>query len=119
MPEVTNWSRKGGVWHCESPTAQLAGMLFVRVHLDRNTEANGAMEIALGSHREGAVPAATAAATAERYPSEICEADPGDILVLSMLTLHRSRPSRSDAPRRVIRVDYAAGSLPGGLEWNT
>ena len=111
------WSRKDGIWHCAPPLSVLAHMLFVRVHLDDTTAENGAMEIALGSHRAGAVPTGEAEAVAGRFDTEITEARAGDILVLHMLILHRSPPSQSGAPRCVLRFDLADRSLPHGLSW--
>lgn len=118
-PGFTNWSQKAGVWHCEPPADLLSAMLFVRVHIDRNDEANGAMEIARGSHQAGLIPAKDAARIAQNYPTEVCIAQPGDILVLAMLTLHRSKPAENTTPRRAIRVDFAAGELPTPLAWQT
>ncbi|MEM6661237.1 MAG: phytanoyl-CoA dioxygenase family protein [Pseudomonadota bacterium] len=113
----TNWSRKAGTWHCEPPLDVLAEMLFVRVHLDRNDADNGAMEIALGSHKTGLINSTSAADAAESYPVELCTAEPGDILVLSMLMLHRSRPSTSMQPRRALRIDFSDQVLPAPLRW--
>lgn len=116
-PGFAAWSSKGGAWHCEPPLALLEGMLFVRVHLDPATPSNGPMEIALGSHRQGVVAAAEAEALAGTCACEACLGERGDVLVLKMLTLHRSRPSRDGQPRRALRVDYAAGDLPAPLAW--
>lgn len=113
----SNWSEKQGAWHCEPPPNVLEGMLFLRVHLDPATCANGAMEIALGSHRLGAVKADQAREVAETLPCEACLAERGDVLVLHMLMLHRSPPAKQPAARRTIRVDYARGPLPGRLRW--
>ncbi|WP_425100470.1 phytanoyl-CoA dioxygenase family protein [Tropicibacter sp. S64] len=113
----TNWTRKDGSWHCEPPVALLQRMLFLRVHLDPSTEDNGAMQIALGSHRQGLIPSAQAASVALACPVETTEAAPGDLLVLKMLTLHRSCPSRETTPRRVLRLDLADFDLPSGLDW--
>ncbi len=93
-------------------------MLFVRVHIDQSTQSNGAMEIARGSHRNGLIPTNQAAATAKRFPGEITAAAPGDVLILPMLTLHRSGASSSDAPRRVLRIDFANRNLPHPLKWS-
>tara|TARA_R110002094_G_scaffold99195_1_gene99751 strand:+ start:466 stop:1089 length:624 start_codon:yes stop_codon:yes gene_type:complete len=112
-----NWSEKAGVWHCEPPLEVLQNMLFVRVHLDDTHEENGAMEIALNSHRRGAIAAGEAAEVANGLEKELCSAKRGDILVLNMLTLHRSRPAAKASSRRVLRVDYAAQALPAPLSW--
>ena len=119
LPGFSNWSQKSGAWHCEPPVGLLESMLFVRVHLDENTAENGAMEIALGSHREGKVLAGSAASTAVNYETELTAAEPGDVLVLAMLTLHRSHPAESSAGRRALRVDYSAIQLPEPLEWTS
>ena len=113
----SNWSQKAGSWHCEPPISLLENMLFVRVHLDDSTEENGAMEIALGSHQEGAVVASEAAGIANTYQREITTAKSGDILVLAMLTLHRSLSSQSKDSRRVLRVDFSPDTLPSPLSW--
>jgi len=111
------WSRKAGVWHCEPPADILSRMLFLRVHLDDQQTANGAMQIAPGSHLLGRILAADAARCAKEFEALTCDARRGDVLVLDMLTLHRSLPSTSPAPRRVFRVDYAAVELPFPLAW--
>lgn len=112
-----NWSQKAGVWHCEPTVNILEEMLFVRFHLDDQDETNGAMEIALGSHKAGVLSAGEISNTIGDYRTEICSAARGDVLVLKMLLLHRSRPSSSPAPRRTLRVDYASGTLPTPLMW--
>ncbi|MBX2853379.1 MAG: phytanoyl-CoA dioxygenase family protein [Rhodobacteraceae bacterium] len=115
-PGYGNWSRKAGGWHCEPPLALLERMLFVRVHLDPSTVENGAMEIALGSHRAGKVSTEEAADIAARHETELTIAEPGDVLVLAMLTLHRSSLSNAPGLRRALRVDYAPGGLPAELQ---
>jgi hypothetical protein len=119
VPGLGNWSKKGGIWHCEPPITVLQAMRFVRVHLDDCNEMNGAMEIARGSEAAGAVSDRDAAEVATRYPAEVCAAQRGDIQILPMLVLHRSRPARSDAPRRVLRLDYALAEAPEPLAWHS
>jgi hypothetical protein len=75
------------------------------------------MEIAAGSHVKGLVPLAEAEGVARRYPGEVCLARRGDILVLPMLTLHRSLPARDPRPRRTLRIDMADFALPAPLAW--
>jgi len=106
-PGYMNWSKKPGSWHCEPPLEILKSMLFLRLHLDDQVIDNGAMEIALGSHRYGKIAAETAHSVAKRCEIEVTKAEPGDILILSMLMLHRSLPSKNGKDRRVLRVDYA------------
>ncbi len=117
IPGYRNWSLKGDVWHCEPPLPIFAMLRFVRLHLDDQDAANGAMEIARGSEVEGMVPETKAAEVAARYPMEPCEARRGDIQVLPMLVLHRSHPARTAVPRRALRLDYAVADLPAPLAW--
>lgn len=112
-----NWSEKAGAWHCEPPESLLEHMLFVRIHLDRCTEENGAMEVALRSHKHGKVHADDAESVAGRCVKEFTEAEAGDVLVLPMLTLHRSASAEVRDNRRVLRVDYASFELSRPLEW--
>lgn len=112
-----NWSEKQGVWHCEPPVRVLEQMFFVRVHLDDADIDNGAMEIAIGSDSAGLVSAKEAEETANRYDHAVCDARRGDILVLPMLTLHRSLAAATPMSRRVLRIDYAAATLPPPLAW--
>lgn len=113
-----NWTRKSGTWHCEPPLSILEDMLFVRVHLDDTDRSNGAMQIAVGSHAGGIVPAATAEQAANAYPVEMCDAKRGDVLILKMLTLHASKPAWVQTGRRVLRIDFASSDLPAPLSWN-
>ena len=113
---VANWSCKAGTWHCEPGVDVLRSMLFVRLHLDGTTAATGGMEYALPAP-DGLVPSEGATDRAEASEIRVEDADPGDALVLPMLTLHRSRPATVPARRRVIRVDFAAGAPPAPLRW--
>ena len=92
-------------------------MLFLRLHLDDQAAAEGAMEIARGSHIQGRCRAALAATRAARYPPELTIAKAGDVLILPMLTLHRSSAATSPTRRRTLRIDLAFEALPAPLEW--
>ena len=106
-PRYKNWTCKNGQWHCEPPLSVLEDMAFVRIHLDDTSQDQGPMEIALGSQRLGKVPSGECKSEAERLPMETCIAERGDVLVLKMLTLHRSIAATNSLSRRTIRADYA------------
>lgn len=112
-----NWSQKAGIWHCTPPLDFLNQMLFVRLHLDPTDAASGPMEIALGSHHAGLIPGSACDTTAASHETELCTAQRGDILILHMLTLHRSRPATHPSARRTLRIDFAKAVLPAPLEW--
>jgi Phytanoyl-CoA dioxygenase (PhyH) len=119
VADFGNWTQKAGIWHCEPPLATLNDMRFVRLHLDDCDAKNGAMEIALGSEARGIVPESEASNVAATFPTELCAARRGDLHVLPMLVLHRSKPSSSTMPRRALRLDYAFRKLPPPLAWLT
>lgn len=119
VPGFINWSQKGGIWHCEPPVETFAQMRFVRVHLDDCDAENGAMEIACGSETVGLVAESEAVSIADNFRTELCSAQRGDIQILPMLVLHRSRRARTNAARRALRLDYAAHDLPSPLQWCT
>jgi len=115
----TNWTKKSGTWHCEPPLDILENMLFVRVHLDDCTPENGPMEIALRSHKLGNIPSNHTANHAANLETELCLAEPGDVLVLKMNMLHRSTAATTPSSRRALRIDFANSTLPAPLEWAT
>lgn len=117
LPGFDHWSQKAGIWHCEPPVGLLERMLFVTVHLDDSDGDNGALQIVPGSHGKGVIPADKAAETAHSRPTAICQAKRGDVLILKMLTLHRSLPATCPSSRRTYRIDYASEALPKPLEW--
>lgn len=116
-PGYTNWTNKAGTHHAEPPIRLLEHMLFARVHLDPADTSNGCLQLALGTHARGKIAAAEAEAVANAAPIEDCIAQRGDVLFAKALILHRSSPSRTNAGRRAIRIDYCANELPAPLEW--
>jgi hypothetical protein len=116
-PGFSNWTRKAGIWHAEPPIEMLERMIFARIHLDPADAENGCLQLALGTHARGKIAAADAEAIADAAPIENCIAERGDVLFAKALILHRSAPSRTNAGRRAIRIDYCADELPPPLEW--
>ena len=116
-PGFRHWTVKQGVPHVEAPEDVLSRMLTLRLHLDECGPGNGPLEIAKGSCRLGAVPKARIAELVAELDCAPCPAAAGDVLAMKGLTFHRSRPAEHPTHRRVLHVDYAAGDLPGGLEW--
>ncbi|HIG23510.1 MAG TPA: hypothetical protein EYG02_03235 [Henriciella marina] len=117
-PGYGRWVGQGDFWHAEPPLALLEKMIFARVYLDDSNAANGAMEFALGSHKQGRVAAGDAARIAADSEIEIENARRGDVLFLKGLTLHRSGRAAKAAQRRIVRIDFAVREeLDEGLEW--
>jgi hypothetical protein len=117
VPGYGAWSVKQGIPHVEPPFAVIAGMATLRIHLDPVPEDNAPLLVAPGSHRLGRIPEAAIAATVARCGTAVCLAEAGDVWAYATAILHASAASTSGGRRRVLQVDYACTSLPGGLEW--
>jgi hypothetical protein len=116
-PGFGPWSRKHGALHVAPPFEVLAGMRTLRIHLDPVPETNAPLLIAPGSHTQGRIAEADVPAVVECCGTATCLADPGDIWAYVTPILHASERATEATHRRVLQVDYAAGELPGGLEW--
>ncbi|MBT7442601.1 MAG: hypothetical protein HN790_01375 [Methylococcales bacterium] len=46
-----------------------------------------------------------------------CNANPGDVLLMSPLLFHSSRKATEPSHRRIIHIEYSAMSLPVPMEW--
>jgi hypothetical protein len=85
-------------------------MLAAILHLDRATVENGCLRVVPGSHRRGPLPHRHEGAhflPLDEYPIEsaqACEAEAGDLLVFSYLTVHGSGVNRSDQARCILLI---------------
>ncbi|MCU1337848.1 MAG: hypothetical protein JWO19_3429 [Bryobacterales bacterium] len=111
------WSIKSGMVHVEPPCDLLAGMVTVRVHLDAVPATNAPLLVAPGSHKRGRIPTAEIPDVVRQCGIIPCLATAGDIWLYVTPILHASEAAAAPLHRRVLQVDYAAGALPGGLEW--
>lgn len=113
----TAWSVKEGLPHVRPPVAILEGMITARLHLDDCLAANGALQILPGSHRVGFLSDAAIDDWRREVLSRICEVPLGGVLLMKPLLLHASSPSSQPGHRRVLHIEYAPDTLPGGLRW--
>lgn len=107
------WSVKEGVIHVQPPRDILAQMIAVRIHLDDSALDNGPLECVPCSHQPDF-------ATEESFWDSLsvpCPCPRGGVILMSPLTLHRSRHSTSPHPRRVLHFEMAATDLPSPLAW--
>ena len=112
------WSRKGGAVHVAPPVSVLERMVTLRAHLDACGDDNAPLQVALGSHRLGLVPADQAGTQARARESATCLASVGDVWAYRTLILHASDKATRPVRRRVLQVDFAAFDLPAGLVWS-
>lgn len=111
------WTVKGGIPHVRPPVAVLAAMVTVRIHLDDCGPDRGPLQVIPGSHQGGKHDAATTRAALDATPSVDCLVGRGGALLMRPLLLHASKAATAPERRRVIHLEYAAGPLPGGLDW--
>jgi hypothetical protein len=111
------WSVKAGVTHVQPPASVLEQMVSLRIHLDDCPEANGALKVIPGSHRQGKIAETRIAEVVERGRVEVCEVRAGGVLIMRPLLVHSSAPSLKPGHRRVIHFDFAAAELAPGLAW--
>jgi hypothetical protein len=117
LPGFGPWSLKSGVLHVQPPTAVLEKMLSIRLYLDACDASNGPLRVIRGSHTAGRLTNSAMQTLRESHGLTSCVVGAGDALVMRPLLAHSSGPSRRPGHRRVIHLDFAAGPLPGGLEW--
>jgi ectoine hydroxylase-related dioxygenase (phytanoyl-CoA dioxygenase family) len=116
-PGWSAWSMKAGVLHAHAPAEALRRIVALRVHLDDSRADNGPLRVLPGSHAHGVLDESGVRELAERVPPHECTIDAGGVLAMSALLVHASSKARSDAPRRVLHVEYASTLVVGpGLE---
>ena len=93
-------------------------MVTIRVHLDDCGEENGPLRVVPGSHRMGFFDSASARRVRQERGEVTCTMSGGDALLMRPLLLHASSVANTPVHRRVIHLEFATDSLPGGLEWH-
>jgi hypothetical protein len=117
-PGFGDWTVKGGVHHVQPPMEILRRIVSVRLHLDDSRSDNAPLKIFRGTHRMGRLsPQQIEEIIRTETPVE-CRVPAGAALMMSPLLVHGLAASMNSTHRRVIHLDFAAGDLPHGLEWN-
>ena len=110
---------EGGISSEEQKLSILAQMLTVRLHLDVCGAGNGPLQVMPGSHKSGRLNAKEIADWRDRCRAVACIVPRGGALLMRPLLLHASSPAAEPSHRRVVHLEFAAESLPAGLEWAT
>lgn len=110
------WSEKGGVLYAHAPACALSGVVALRIHLDDSTHDNGPLRVIPRSHTLGILTDEQIFNLAARSTPETCFVGRGGVLAMYPLLIHCSSKVLSDAPRRVIHIEYStrAGGTPAG-----
>jgi ectoine hydroxylase-related dioxygenase (phytanoyl-CoA dioxygenase family) len=117
VPGWGPWSVKAGVNYAHAPAAALRRVLALRIHLDDSTEANGPLRVIPGTHERGVLTDEALQSLAQEITPVDCMVGRGGVLAMRPLIAHASSKSRTDAPRRVLHVEYAASlNIEPGLQ---
>ncbi len=120
-PGFGPWTKKAGVPHVHAPDDLLARMVTIRLHLDDCGPESGPLRVLPSSHTAGRLDAGAVAIWSSRARERAvdCLVPAGGAVVMRPLVLHASASGTAPGHRRVIHFEYAAESLPAGLEWYT
>lgn len=116
-PGWNAWSIKDETHHAHPPEEVMNDTVTFRVHLDQATEANGCLKVIPGSHQDGFLDQAVVSQIAQYSEPVFCEANAGDVLVMSPLLLHASSKAVEPRPRRILHIEYSSYPLPSGVCW--
>jgi hypothetical protein len=114
----SGWSVKGGVTFVQPPTAVLADLVAVRMHLDDCDASSGPLRVVPGSHRYGRFAAENARDQRQSNGEVTCTLRRGGALLMRPLLLHASSKAISDLPRRILHFLFGPPLLPLGLRWH-
>jgi len=118
VPGFVNWTSKAGVVHVQPPASVLESIVTLRIHLDDCPASNGALRVIPGSHQSGRLDPDQIAKLRQERSEVVCEAQRGDVLVMSPLLLHASPRSTAPRHRRIVHIEYSSKPLPEPLQWH-
>lgn len=111
------WSTKEGVPYALASAEVLSQVLALRIHLDDSTADNGPLKVLPGTHTLGVLADDRIHQLSEQVAPFECLVPRGGIVAMRPLLVHASSKSCSEAPRRVLHIEYAASdSIASPLE---
>jgi ectoine hydroxylase-related dioxygenase (phytanoyl-CoA dioxygenase family) len=102
------WSVKDGVTYAHAPESALSEVLALRLHLDDSTAENGPLRVLPGTHTLGVLTDEALHDLSTKIAAVDCVVLRGGVLAMRPLIVHASSKSQSDAPRRVLHIEYAS-----------
>jgi len=116
VPDFGPWSVKSGTLHVQPNVDILSRMVAVRIHLDECLFDDGALKVLPGSQAQGVITGKALAHWTSHGKEIVLPAQAGDVILIRPLLLHSSAPCIA-SNRRIVHIEYAAETLPSGLEW--
>lgn len=111
------WSVKDAVNYAHAPASALSRVLALRVHLDDSTPENGPLRVLPGTHTLGVLTDESLHDLSTRGHAVDCLMPRGGVLAMRPLIVHASSKSQSEAPRRVLHIEYASSiNVADGLK---
>jgi ectoine hydroxylase-related dioxygenase (phytanoyl-CoA dioxygenase family) len=108
LPGWGPWSIKQGIPYAHAPAEVSSQVLALRVHLDDSTADNGPLRVLPGTHTSGVLSDDRIHELAEHVTAVECIAPKGGVVAMRPLLIHASSKSHTEAPRRVLHIEYAA-----------
>lgn len=104
----TSWSTKEGITYAHAPAEVLSQVLALRVHLDDSSPDNGPLRVLAGTHALGLLDDDGIYQLTEQLAATECGVTKGGVIAMRPLLVHASSKSRSENPRKVLHIEYAA-----------
>lgn len=106
-PEWASWSQKAGIRYAHAPAWALSRVVALRVHLDPSTSENGPLRVVPGSQLAGVLTDQGVSDYVKSHEHRTCLVSRGGVLIMRPLLIHASSKAETDAPRRVVHIEYA------------
>lgn len=103
----TSWSKKEGIWYAHTPASALSRVVALRLHLDSSTSENGSLRVVPASHTLGLLEDDEIKDVVNANGFVECHVGKGGVLAMHPLIVHASSKAITDAPRRVLHIEYA------------
>ena len=110
------WTIKQNQFAVQPPLNILQDNFTIRIHLDKTTEANGALHVIPGSHLKEVYRPETIEWANET--ENVCSVERGGIMLMKPLLLHSSARTSNNNQRRVIHIEFSRCALPDNLKWS-
>ena len=111
------WSKKEGISYAHAPAGVLSQVLALRIHQDDSIASNGPLKVLPGTHTLGVLEDDQIHQLSEQVAAVECVVSRGGVVAMRPLLVHASSKSRSEVPRRVLHIEYAAcDSIASPLE---
>ena len=100
----------------QPPLDVLENIFTIRIHLDKCTQKNGALQVVSQSHKNGVVNLANEVSNLNSI-KKVCEVEKGGVLIMKPLLFHSSKRTENQKNRRVIHIEFSNKILPEGMKW--